>query len=265
MPSPFPGMDPYLEYGGRWPDMHQRLITYTSEWLRPQLRPKYIARIEERIELRPQGKEFVPDIMVVERPRQLSETQVAYGSLVADEPQTIRVLDEERRVPYIQVVKVASGEVVTLIEVLSPSNKIGRGREQYIEKQDEILNTPVNLVEIDLLSRPTATYARYFELHSPHDWRYIISISRPQRRTSVEVYAFPLRERLPRCKIPLLPEDSDAVLDLPAVYARCYEIGDYDLLLDYGKPPPVSLSKAEEEWMEALLLEKGLRTAPVQQ
>ena len=49
MPSPFPGMDPYLEHTARWSDMHQRLIAYMSEWLRPQLRPKYLARIDERI------------------------------------------------------------------------------------------------------------------------------------------------------------------------------------------------------------------------
>ena len=165
----------------------------------------------------------------------------------------------------LQVVNAASGEVVTLIEVLSPTNKIGRGRDQYFEKQDKILGTPVNLVEIDLLSRPTATYARFFELHSPHDWRYNICISRPQRRTSVEVYAIPLRDRLPRCKVPLLPEDNDAVVDLNSVLARCYEVGAYHLLLDYSKPPPVSLSKAEEEWLEALLVEKGMRTAPAQQ
>ena len=265
MPSPFPGMDPYVEQNGRWPDMHQRMIAYTSEWLRPQLRPKYIARIDERIELRPLGKAFVPDVMVVEPPRQLSEPQTTYGALVADEPQTIRALDEERQVPYIQIVSLASENVVTLIEVLSPANKAGRGRDQYLEKQDNLLNTPVNLVEIDLLSGPTTTFARFFEVHAPQDWRYIISASRPQRRTSLEVYAIPLRDRLPRCKIPLLPEDDDAILDLPAVFSRCYDMGDYDLLLDYSKPPPVSLSKAENEWMEALLLEKGLRTAPAQQ
>ena len=82
--------------------------------------PKYIARIDERIELKPYGREFIPDVMVGP-PRKLSETTVAYGSLVADEPQTIRVLDDERRVPYIQVVSVASGDVVTLIEVLESS------------------------------------------------------------------------------------------------------------------------------------------------
>ena len=264
MPSPFPGMDPYLEHGARWPDLQHRLIAYTSEWLRPQLRPKYVARIDERIDLKPYGKELAGSSLVVKTPRQLSGPQVANGSPVADEPQTIRFLDDERRVPYIQIVNVASGEVVTLIEVLSPANKIGRGRDQYFELQDKILGTPVNLVEIDLLSRPTATYARFFELHSPHDWRYNICISRPQRRTSVEVYAIPLRDRLPRCKIPLLPEDDDAVVDLNAVLARCYDVGAYHLHLDYSKPPPVSLSKAEEEWMEALLLEKGLRTAPAQ-
>ncbi len=265
MPSPFPGMDPYLEHGARWPDLQHRLIAYTSEWLRPQLRPKYVARIDERIDLKPYGKELTGSSLVVKTPHQLSGPQVANGSPVADEPQTIRFLDDERRVPYIQIVNVASGEVVTLIEVLSPANKIGRGRDQYFELQDKILGTPVNLVEIDLLSRPTATYARFFELHSPHDWRYNICISRPQRRTSVEVYAIPLRDRLPRCRIPLLPEDDDAVVDLNAVLARCFDVGAYHLLLDYSKPPPVSLSKAEEEWMEALLLEKGLRTAPAQQ
>lgn len=265
MPSPFPGMDPYLELGPRWPDLHQRLITYSSELLQPQLLPKYIARIDERIELIPYGSEFIPDVMVVEPPRKLSETKVSYGSLVADEPQTIRVLDDERRVPYIQVVSVASGEVITLVEILSPANKTGRGRDQYFEKQDEILDSPVNFIEIDLLSRPTATYARFFEVSSPHDWRYIVSVSRPQRRTSVEVYAIPLRDRLPRCKIPLLPEDDDVVLDLPTILARCYQVGGYHLLLDYSKPPPVSLSKAEEEWMEALLVEKGFREAPAPQ
>ena len=229
MPSPFPGMDPYLEHDGRWSDLRQRLIVYISESLRPQLRPKYIAQIDVRIEHRPQGK------------------------------------GEERRIPYLRIVNLPSGDAVTMIEVLGPANKQGSGRNRYFQLQDKLLNLPVNLVEIDLLSRPTTTSARFSELHSPHDWRYNICINRPQKHRGVEVYAIPLRDRLPRCKIPLLPEDDDAVLDLPAILARCYEVGGYDLLLDYSKPPPVPLSKAEEEWMEALLLEKGLRNRPVQQ
>ena len=262
MPSPFPGMDPYLEHRARWPDLHHRLISYASEYLRPRLHPKYIARIHERIEISPLAKMSHSVAAVVQLPRQLPAAQADSGALVADVPQTIRVLDEERRVPYIQVIVVATGGLVTQIEVLSPASKFGWGRDQYLQVQDEILNQPVNLVEVDLLSKQTATFARHFEVIAPQDWRYIISISRPQVRTSVEVYPIPLRDRLPRCVIPLLPEDDDAVLDLPAVLTRSYEVGGYDLLLDYSKPPPVSLSKAEEEWMEALLLDKGLRRPP---
>ena len=107
--------------------------------------------------------------------------------------------------------------------------------------------------------------AHLFEIDTSNDRRYIISASRPQRRKRIEIYAIPLRDRLPRCKIPLQPEDDDAVLDLPTVLTRCYDGGGYDLLLDYSKAPPGSLSKAEEEWMAALLCEKGLQTAPAEQ
>ena len=200
------------------------------------------------------------------KPTQVSSgTQTNTGALVADEPQTIRSGDEERRIPYLEVILRQSGNVVTVIEVLSPSNKLGLGRADYLQKQEDLLNTGTNLVEIDPLSGPTATFARRFRVTTPQDWRYIISISRSQQRTHVEAYPIPLTERLPRCKVPLLSEDDDAVLDLPAVFTRCYEVGDYSLLLDYRQPPPVALSKAEEEWMEALLVEKGLRTAPAEQ
>ena len=44
MPSPFPGMDPYLEEPRRWPDVHQSLITYIRDALQPAVRPRYFAR-----------------------------------------------------------------------------------------------------------------------------------------------------------------------------------------------------------------------------
>ena len=49
MLSPFPGMDPYLEDPGSWPDLHHRLISAASDQLNAQLRPRYLARIEERV------------------------------------------------------------------------------------------------------------------------------------------------------------------------------------------------------------------------
>src|SRR5262245_39226342 len=44
MPSPFPGMDPYLE-GPLWGDVHQRLPAEMSKRLAPLLRPRYVARL----------------------------------------------------------------------------------------------------------------------------------------------------------------------------------------------------------------------------
>lgn len=98
------------------------------------MRPKYLARISERIELAAVGKGYIPDVMIVEPPRQSGHPQVHAGTLVADEPQTISFLEDERRVPYLEIIYRETGDVVTLIEVLSPVNKVGEGREKYIQK-----------------------------------------------------------------------------------------------------------------------------------
>jgi len=263
MPSPFPGMDPYLEDRSLWPDVHSSLIAYIRESLQPLIRPKYIARIGERIQLADVGHSYIPDVLLMRR-HEPAPTLTIAGALVADEPQMVRSFDEVRHEPYIEIVYRDTGEVVTLIEVLSPANKGGEGGEQYAEKQRELLDTPVNLVEIDLLSygkrSPLAQQTRAIE---PPDWRYLISISRT-KRLGIEFYAVPLRERLPRCRIPLRPPDPDAVLDLPMVFTRCYEVGGYDLLIDYRQPPPVPLRDEELVWVEQLLQEKGLRqSAPL--
>ena len=261
MPSPFPGMDPYLEDRTLWPDVHSSLIAYIREAIQPQIRPSYVARIGERIELAEIRKGYVPDVMVVRLVREPAATLGQAGVLVADEPLTIGVLDEERRVPYIEIIYRETGDVITLIEVLSPANKSGDGRERYLQKQADLLASQVNLVEIDLLgSGCSTTLARTIESTQPADWRYVVSVSRGHRRNQIEVYGFPLKDRLPRCRIPLRPADPDAVLDLPAVFARCYDVGGYDLLVDYAQPPPVALSEAETAWLRARLQEQ--KTAP---
>lgn len=259
MPSPFPGMDPYLEERAIWPDLHQRLIAYISEALQPQLRPKYVARIGERVQLAAPRRSYVPDALLVRTAREpapaleTSETETP----AADEPQIVAFPDEARRV--IEIIYRESGEVVTLIEVLSPANKEGEGREQYLRQQADLLATKVNLVEIDLLGYGQETaLARRAMLGEPPDWRYRVSVSRGRRRHELEVYAVSLRQRLPRPRIPLRPPDPDAVLDLPAVFNRCYDVGGYDLLVDYSQPPPTPLRESERTWLAALLGEKGL-------
>ena len=262
MASPFPGMDPYLEERALWPDVHQRLITYISESLQPQLRPKYVARIGERIQLAGVRRSYVPDALLVHPMREPAPALVQAEIPVADEPQKVVFLDEARRVPYIEIIYREKGDVVTLIEVLSPVNKEGSGRQEYLQKQEQLLDTKVNLVEIDLLGYGQDTVlARHAAIDEPPDWRYLVNVSREEQRSALELYAIPLRERLPRCRIPLRPPDPDVVLDLPAVFNRCYDAGGYDLLVDYSQPPAVPLSDEEAAWLANWLQEKGLRVA----
>jgi hypothetical protein len=253
-------MDPYLEERSLWPDVHQRLIAYISETLQPQVRPKYVARIGERIELAEIRKGYVPDMLIVQPPSSSARSIASAGAALADEPLTFVLMDEERRVPYIEIVYRETGDVVTLIEVISPANKVGEGRERYIQKQNDLLGTQVNLVEIDLLGEGrTPALARAAVFHNPPDWRYLVSVSRVHQRKQLEVYAIRLQDRLPRCRIPLRAADPDVVLDLPAVFARCYEVGGYDLLVDYTQAPSVTLSAAEAGWLQQRLQEQKQR------
>src|SRR5579863_10179400 len=49
MPSPFPGMNPYLEQEEVWHDFHERLCPAVAELLTAQVRPSYIVKIDEHI------------------------------------------------------------------------------------------------------------------------------------------------------------------------------------------------------------------------
>src|SRR5215212_8051127 len=68
MPSPFPGMDPYLEERQLWPDVHLSLITATRDALSPQVAPHYYVRIEQRTYIaRVDQKELLsrPDVTII--------------------------------------------------------------------------------------------------------------------------------------------------------------------------------------------------------
>lgn len=260
MPSPFPGMDPYLEDPGLWQDFHQRLITYIADALQPEIRPRYHARIGERLYVVQAGRGIYPDVFLVQRAR----VPVGGGTavLAPDAPVILSLPSEEVRQVFVEIIDLAQGgKVVTVIEVLSPANKTpGKDQEQYRRKQQDVLASPANLVEIDLLHEGLHTVAVPADyLMALQPWRYIVSISRAARREQAEVYPISLRQRLPRIGVPLAAPDPDAVLDLQAVFERCYENGAYADLIDYTRPPQASLASDDASWVDSLLREKGLR------
>ena len=152
MPSPFPGMDPYLEEPSQWPGVHQRLITYMADAMQPRIRPRYHVLIGERVYIAEPPQSFYPDVTLLQYPAQRAPADSGVAVAEPDTPTAVgNYLDAAQRQPFIEIVHADTGTVVTIIEVLSPSNKIGAGREEYLRKQERILSSGTHLVEIDLL------------------------------------------------------------------------------------------------------------------
>lgn len=264
MPSPFPGMDPYLEDPVGWPDVHQGFITAMRTELNRVLPPQYRARMGERLYVVQPDRSIYPDVMVLERPSPAPGREQGGGTAVAvasDPPWVITALPAEFREVFVEIHSVREQHrLVAVVEVLSPTNKApgSKGRRLYLKKQRELLASQTHLIEIDLLRWGAHTVAAPLELLIPRGpWDYLVSLHRGGQEERFEVWAIPLRERLPRIHVPLL-DDSEVVLDLQTVFDRCYDESAYALDVDYRRDPPIPLTRADAEWAEALLRERGL-------
>lgn len=266
MPSPFPGIDPYLESPRHWQDFHDSFITYARAALQPQLPPRYWARISERLVLEATERVMIPDITVVRHPVGRPPVAEAAGvatavEVEADQPTVFAAFMDDLREPYIEIIDRAGQRVVTAIELLSPVNKRpGEGRKRYFEKQEEVLKGSTNLVEIDLLHEGEHTVVvphPNLERHEP--FHSLVCVWRAANPRYCEVYFVRLQNRLPRSRIPLLPGDKDVVLDIQGVSTRCYDEARYDLDVDYTQPPPIQLAPPDLAWLDNRLQEQGWR------
>lgn len=144
MPSPFPGMDPYLEKPSRWPNVHHELISEIRAQLNRELGPRYYAEIQERVYISsgddPGRSILIPDVQVSSRStgHRPSMPAVPGGGVEIAEPLVIETLiNEEVRQPYVEIIHVEDRKVITVIEVLSPDNKSARaqGLKSFREAQ----------------------------------------------------------------------------------------------------------------------------------
>jgi hypothetical protein len=242
--------------------VHTSLITYTRDMLRLQLPSDLKVRVEEQVAVEApdgDGAAFYPDVRVVESERHANLEAIPSGLSVA-EPLILPYEIEPPTTRSIRIIDARSGNrVVTAIEFLSRANKYGqRRREQYIQKQQELLSGGVNLVEIDLLRAGPYVLA-VPEENMPEEYlrpyRICCTRMQPPRR---EAYRVRLRERLPIIRIPLRPNDPDVVLDLQNLIDQCYENGGYDDI-DYRTDPIPPLDPADAAWSDDLLRKSGKR------
>ncbi|MEG3940206.1 MULTISPECIES: DUF4058 family protein [unclassified Microcoleus] len=261
MPNPFPGMNPYLEHPDFWPEVHHLLISAIKESLTPQLHPKYRVAIEKRIYEIPGETSLlvgIPDVSIQQKRYRTNpvSSHVAVASRTV-EPLKVRIpVSEEFREGYLEVIDMATKEVVTVIEVLSPANKRrGEGREKYGSKRKKIFDSSTHLVEIDLLrgGEPLPVLGDSNE----SDCRVLVS--RSNQRPIADLYLFNLPNPIPAFPLPLRPEDVEPVLDLQALINQVYDRAGYDFEIDYTAEPVPALSEADAAWADGLLRETGLR------
>jgi len=251
-------MDPYLESPGRWPGVHTRLITAAADMLTEQLRPRYFVDVQDRVYVSDEGEPgrrvIVPDLFLTESATgsALAAAHTAVGTATVAEPVEMTLLDEEIREPRIIIIDGQGNAVVTVIEVVSLTNKIwgARGRESYDEKRAEVSSSSTHLVEIDLLRDGTPLYAR--ETLPPHE--YLAHVSRADgKRRRHTFWPIRLEQRLPIIVIPLATGSPDARLDLQRLVEGVYDRGGYASAIDYSRPPLPPLDPERTEWARTIL------------
>ncbi len=256
MPSPFPGMDPYLERTDLWPDFHNNLAPVLQELLNRQVQPRYVARLTaytvfDAVEIgRPQV--FYPDVRVTQVQPPRGAVGVAVLDFTPATTTTSNPVEAALRLTRVEVRAVAEQRLVAVIEILSPVNK-RRGsdsREEYLRKRRELLRSSVHLIEIDLLRGGERVPLD----PPPSPTPYTVVISPGDRRPRADVWSIGLADRLPVLPIPLLAPDPPVPLDLGRAVRMVYDRAGYASDIDYRQPPPPPPLTAEEAaWLDELL------------
>lgn len=227
MPCPLPGMDPYLEDDKLWPSFHHQLVACLYQILLPGLVDRYRARIGQR-------------------------------SYATEQPLFTSIIREQHQEEFIEVRQRSDNRLVTLIDVVSPINKLrSQGREAYLETRKQVRSDSASVVEIDLSLQgaPMLDYSR----EGLPEWDYAITVTRSTQPERYEIYTTTLQKRLPRFKIPLASDDRDTVLDLQATFARCYDQGNFSSQIDYKTEPVAKLADDDMKWLGDVLRLQKLR------
>ncbi|MCO6490007.1 MAG: DUF4058 family protein [Phaeodactylibacter sp.] len=260
MPSPFPGMDPYLE-GRLWPDVHNGLAFVIKEQLVPLVSPGYVVRTDTYIVKDTSPEEdagiMYPDVDILRRKNNWQEPEEAYHALSAlpPTPPTVSIPSVhfiEVRIPVVEIRGQKDNRLVTAIEILSPVNKRKPGLAPYRKKRLRLYESGVHLLEIDLIRRGERPFA-YPNAPKAHYWATLVRAGSDR----TDIWAFNVQDPLPAVPVPLQPPDQDRVLQLGQSMRLLYERSRYDLSVDYLENPPRPPFKDEElAWMRELIQNK---------
>ncbi len=252
MLSPFPGMDPYLENPNRWRGFHTRFIVALSEQLAERVGPNFYVEIPERVDIielgSRTGKYILPDAYIVSTPTDPFGIQQA--DAIAPATLIEPFLVEETSERFLEIIEKESREIVTVIEVLSPTNKArnSEGLDAFMEKRRTIMSSQTHWMEIDLLragERPAAVAGK-------SDYYALLARAREKKQhTPYEVWFFNLRDRMPTIAVPLQPAFDDVPLNLQMAFDVTYQRARYPSILEYTHEPPAPpLRNEDAQWVQ---------------
>jgi hypothetical protein len=227
MPSPFPGMDPFLESDSIWPGFHRQLVAGLYQILLPGLVDRYRARVGQR----------------------------TYST---EEPLFTSIIKQEHQEEFIEIRQRSDGRLVTLVDVVGPINKkLPEGRAAYLETRKVARAQNASVVEIDLSLQgsPLLDYSR----EGLPEWDYAVTVTRSTQPERYEIYTATLAKRLPRFKVPLATDDRDTVLDLQATFTRAFDQGNFGAHVDYSRDPSFKMSEPAKAWVSTWLEQMKIR------
>jgi len=251
MQNLFPGIDPFIEASGRWPDFHVTFMGAWREAIADRLPSDYDVRLEEQLSIldyeEHREQKRLPDIAVVQTDAARLAGMVDGGAIATLEPELNRiVIQEEVRQAYIQLFHEPEHRLVAVLELLSPTNKAGEGRSQYLAKRHLVLLSEAHLVELDLL-----VDGKQLPLDKPaRKGHFRAVISRSGQRPDCNVYSWNLDQRMPQLPIPLIAPDPDISVDLAGVLATTYQRGRYAKTIKYQSPLDLPLSDEYQAWVK---------------
>ena len=153
---------------------------------------------------------------------------------------------EEYREVWMEIRHLPDSELVAFVELLSPSNKSGDGRQEYLKKRAALIDRSIHIVELDLLLG-----GRRLPMLRPlppaHAYAFV---ARAEQRPDAQVYAWTLRDPLPTIPIPLQHPDPDIPLNLAPLYAQAYRRGRYGSVLRYDLPTSLPLGDMDQAWVQ---------------
>jgi hypothetical protein len=253
----FPGMDPWLEHPDLWPDVHNSLITAMRDALSPLVLPRYFVGVDSRTTVltgMDVERVYLPDVLVhaVEPTANVRRENGAAGASTS--VRTIEVIvpvqEDEIEETFLTIKELPGRKLVTVIEVLSPTNKKTKdARAEYLEKRRDLIRSGVHFVEIDLLR--AGEPMPLINSDPPSDYR--ILICRRGHAKRAVLHAFPWTLPIPAISIPLLPGDAEPILDVNSVLHGLMDRVRYDLVVNYQVPPEPPLRPQDDSWAAGII------------